>query len=102
VSIEFEYAEVEQYCNELHSISNRIKEILENSSNEIKKIQSGENWTGPASDKCVDKFNKVSKSFSDVSDTLDSVVLFIAQCSKNYNSIDNKVINEIKSNINIS
>lgn len=102
MNIKFNYAEVEQYCNELHNISTRMKDILEKSKTEVQKIQSGENWIGPASDRFVESFEKTSKMFVDVSEILDKLVLYVAQCSSNYESLDNSVINQIKSNMNIS
>lgn len=101
MNIKFNYEEVEQYCNELHSVSIRMQDTLEKVKNEIKKIQSGENWIGPASDKFIAHFNKTSETFSDVYDVLDKIVLYIAQCSSNYENLDNMVINQIRSNISI-
>lgn len=101
MNIKFNYAEVEQYCNELHNVSIRMKETLENVKSEVQRIQSGENWIGPASDKFVEHFNKTSEVFVDVGDMLDKIVLYIAQCSSNYENLDNKVINEIKNNLNV-
>ena len=102
MKLKFNYAEVEQYCNELPNISSRLSEVLEKAKSEVSKIQSSEYWTGPASDSFVQKFNEFSNSFDEITDVLDRVVLYVAQCSDNYESIDNSVINQIKSNMNVN
>lgn len=97
------YSDIENYCNELHVIADRIKENLDNVKSEGTSVCSNENWIGIASEYYLNKINNFSKNFDDIINKLEESILYMAKCSEGYQAIDSKIIKDFKiSNTNIS
>ena len=96
------YSDVESYCNELHSLANKMKDILDDVKNIKTKISSSETWTGAASNYYSDKLKNVSNKFDEIYDEIEYSILFMANVSDGYQSIDQDIMSEICSNLSIS
>lgn len=96
------YSQVEAQCNELHSIAKNMKEILD----EIVKIKNdvskGSIWSGNAANKYSEKLNAVAKNFDEVFVEIENSILYMANCSDGYQAIDEQIMREICSNLNIT
>lgn len=96
------YSQVEEYCNELHSLAKNMKETLENVRETGKKLSSSGRWVGSASNYYSEKLSNLTKDFDEIFKEVENSILFMASCSEGYNYIDKVVIREICSNLNIT
>ena len=95
------YNQVETQCNQLHSVAKNMKELLENINGIGSKISNGDSWSGSASDKYIEKLNLISKNFDEIFLEIENSILYMASCSDGYQAIDEKIMNEICSNLKI-
>lgn len=96
------YSQVESQCNELHSTAKNMKEILDNINSIKSKVSSGGSWNGSASDTFAKKLEAVSKNFEEIFSELENSILYMASCSDGYQAIDQQVMREICSNLQIT
>lgn len=95
------YAQVEEFCNEMHRTANNIREILEDTKNQVNLLSGSDVWEGQSANYYLDKFNQLSSNFEMVYQELESAVLYMAACSDGYQKIDENIMNEICNNLNI-
>lgn len=96
------YSQVEAQCNELHSVAKKMKEILENVDSIRTKVQKGDSWSGEASSTYSKKLEEVAKNYEEVFLEIENSILYMANCSEGYQAIDQQVMNEICTNLNIT
>jgi uncharacterized protein YukE len=96
------YAQVEEYCNELHATANRMKSILDEIKGDCSLISSSETWCGDASDFYVSKMKKLISNFDDAYIELENAIIFMAKCSDGYSAIDKNVSQQICDNLHIT
>lgn len=94
------YSQVEEYANEIHYIANNMKEILDRVNASYASVNNGL-WNGKASDDFNSKIVKLIKNFDEMYNELEMCVLYMANCSDGYKSMDQKILNEICNNLNI-
>lgn len=94
------YKDVENKCNELHASAKRIKEIIESVENIKNNLSSS--WQGIASEYYIKNLDDLIFYYTYLLRELESSIVFMAECAEGYQSIDQQVINEICSNLNIS
>lgn len=96
------YSQIEGYCNELHAVAKKMNEILENVKKSGENILSKDNWNGPAANFFANKMTKLTSNFDDVFKEIENSILFMASCAEGYQAIDQIVVKEICSNLNIT
>lgn len=96
------YSKVEESCNELHSIAKRMKESLDEVKAISRNLSGSESWSGSASNYYSKKLNKLTKSFDEVFIEIENSILFMASCSEGYQKVDQTIMREICSNLNIT
>lgn len=96
------YKQVETQCNELHSVAKNMKEILDNINRIGNSILSGESWNGDAANTYSKKLNTVTKNFEEIFLEIENSILYMASCAEGYQAIDEKIMQEICSNLKIT
>lgn len=99
--MKFNYVDIENYCNELHAVANKINDIFYGVKDAGRKLSSGESWEGNASEFYLRQLNDLTKNFDELNSEIENSILYLAKCSDGYNAIDNKVLKEICNNLNI-
>ncbi len=89
--MKFDYDRISDVVDNLNSILRNIDNILDDFDNQINKISNGNIWEGPASDGFVTKAKKISKISRSYKNSLQSIIMYIVNCSNNYNEIENKI-----------
>lgn len=97
--IKFNYAEVENYCNEMYKLLDELKNVDESFKSSIKKIRSGSIWKGKASDGFVRRCEKTANVCDVMEEALKNAILFVIECSENYSSSESSIMNRIKSDL---
>ena len=85
------YSKVEEYQQDLSNISQNIKNIFYDIEEDIKKINKGENWDGPASNTYIGRIKQLSTNFISVYNELDSLTTYLNSCVNRYKALDSKV-----------
>ena len=96
------YKQIESYCNELHSLAQNMKETLENIDSIGNVLLNGGVWSGAASENYIQKLKSVTKNFDEVFVEIENSILYMANCAEGYHVIDQNIIKEICSNLQIS
>ncbi len=94
------YSKIADFCNEMKNINKSIRLQL----GSIKDVFDGLNssWQGEAANNYIRKSKNLSNIFDDFSDKLDSLIVYMIQCSDEYKKADEKVINDLNNIFNIS
>lgn len=100
--INIEYSKVESYNNELHQIALNIKKIFEEIEMKSEIIKKVDNWNGIGQAYYVTKLDEIMSNFQEIYKELENCVIYIAACSEGYQVLDQKVIDDILSNLNLS
>lgn len=100
--MKFSYTQIESYCNELHNVANRMKEILDNVDTSCTSVTNNGLWEGNASNHYYSKAKKLISNFEEVYREMEMSVLYLAKCSEGYQAIDKNIVGEICNNLNIT
>ena len=100
--MKFSYKDINNECNELHSLAEKINECIADLRNYNNMLQTSDIWTGEASNHFSKKMDRVLKNFDQISIEIENSVLFLINTSENYSSVENSIIGEICNNLNIS
>lgn len=96
------YGDIETLCNGLHQVAKTMKEILDDIEGIKNKLSSGSSWSGSASSTYAEKLSAVTKNFEEVFIEIENSILFMASCAEGYQAIDENIMQEICSNLNIT
>ena len=97
--MKFSYEKIEEYCNEMHQLAQKMKDILEYIDNNTKKIFQNEIWLGPGASYYKEKFSAVSNTFEEVYIEMENSILYLIQVSDGYKNIDNEIINQVNKSL---
>lgn len=92
-NVEFNYQEVEAYCEELYKILEELRRIDEDFAISVGKIKNGSIWKGKAANTFVKRAEKTSKAAIVMEEALENAIKYIKYCSENYISSE-KIIND--------
>jgi|GEM_PF-2753438 len=96
------YEDVEQCCNELHSLAKKMQDTLNSVTDCANTIQNGSQWDDEGAYCYSVKLKKLVSNFDESYNEIENAVLYMANCSDGYKAIDNTVINEICNNLGIN
>ncbi len=96
------YKDVEQQCNEIHGVATNINSIFDEIKDITNTIKSNDFWGVEAATAYGDKLGTVTSEFDEISKEIDASILFIARSTDGYQNIDETILREICSNLNIT
>lgn len=95
--MKFDYELIEEYCRKLEIALNNIKSKYDDCDSQINYIKSSDSWVGPAASNFMTKAKKSINVCRMNEKALNSVINYIRQCSKNYESLEKDIGKEISS-----
>lgn len=90
--VKFNYTGVENCCTELEASLRRIKAIHDDCEAQIKKINSGSVWAGPASEGFVSRARQTIQTCRTMERSLMNLIAYIRNCQANYKKVDDSII----------
>lgn len=90
--MKMDYSGVEHCCTELEASLRRIKAIHDDCEEQIKKINSGSVWAGPASEGFVSRAKKTIQTCRTMERSLINLIAYIRSCQANYKKVDDSII----------
>ena len=96
------YSQVESQCNQLHETAKKMKDILDMVSEIRKNACNSASWNGEASNAYSEKLSLLIGSFDEAFLEIENSILYMASCSSGYQALDQQVMQEICSNLNIT
>lgn len=94
------YQTVKVSSERIHSIANNMKSLLDNIAKNTGNINNS--WEGNASDYYVGKMTQLVDNFEEIYVELENSVLYLANVTEGYQAMDEKIVQEICNNLNIT
>ncbi len=96
------YTNVLENMVRMHNLTMQLKEILDDVSMEIKKLEEDEIWSDLGAEDTYNNYDKLKSNFIPIYEELERCILFIADVSEEYKNLDRKVKNEVLKNLDLS
>jgi len=99
-NIRFHFEQVADATREIHDIANNMKDALTTIAETRQGISSA--WQGPASSSFNEKLTNLTSNFEKVYNEMQYCVLYLAEVSDGYETIEAALLGEVLTNLNIS
>ncbi len=96
------YQAIEENVIKMYSLTEELKDILDNVSNEMIILSSDEVWAGEGSTYVLNQYEKLKDNFNQVYEELERAILFITDVTDGYKYLDEKIQNDILANLNLT
>ena len=93
------YPAIEENVIKMYSLTEELKDILDNVSSEMIKLSSDEVWAGEGSIYVLNQYEKLKDNFNQIYEELERAILFITD---GYKYLDEKIQNDILANLNLT
>jgi len=100
MSIKVDSSGIEEICNNMYSITKRMKENITNIQNDNTTLAN--DWSGEASENYDNKLRALLNSFDEAYKELLYAILYMARTSEKYQGLEQEVIRNVCSDLNIS
>lgn len=89
--MKFDYDRVSDIVDNLNTILRNIDNILDDFDSQINRISNGSIWEGPAAEGFVSRSKKFSRVSRNYENSLRNIIVYIVNCSNNYNDMEDKI-----------
>ncbi len=96
------YPAIEENVIKMYSLTEELKDILDNVSSEMIKLSSDEVWAGEGSIYVLNQYEKLKDNFNQIYEELERAILFITDVTDGYKYLDEKIQNDILANLNLT
>jgi len=100
--VKYSYEEMNNYCNEMQTIINKMNENLENINEIHNKLDKNGYWTGRAYQYYSEKLMEITNQFEQIHFDLQNSILYLQQVAENYSSTDRQIIMKLSNLLNIT
>ena len=93
--MKFSYNKIESYCNEMNNISSKIRETLEDITNNLNRLENSDFYQGKSHDYYCSRLREITNNFEEVNYNINNNIKYLKQTAESYNTLDKRIISYV-------